>query len=357
MNKSIKILVVEDDSVQAQLLSTFLNKLNYEVKIAETGNKGVEITKSWLPNLVLLDLYLPDITGLLVAQQISEDDKTFNIPIIMISSDFEEETVVIALSSGILDFIQKPIRNAELSIRINNILQLKYQQKQLEVLTANLEKEKNILAKYFSHDFVEQVLSETISPELGGAHVEASIMFFDIRKSTTIAEKLEPDVFVRFLSEMFTDIMDLIYGNHGSVNKMLGDGILATFGPPIATKDDTLNAIRTVIQIRDYISQFNEFRPEFLEDPINVGMGIATGKIFAGNVGSVRRMEYAVLGDPVNTAARLEALTKEAKVSILIDGNTRHALGKKIKVRKVKYNKVRGRMSEMEIFSLEELNE
>ncbi|HNA79449.1 MAG TPA: adenylate/guanylate cyclase domain-containing protein, partial [Turneriella sp.] len=211
------------------------------------------------------------------------------------------------------------------------------------------------LTKYFSEDIVEGILQDEHANSLSGRHQEATIMFFDVRKSTTIAENLEPQVFAEFLSEFFTDIMDLVYGNHGSVNKLLGDGIMSTFGCPVPTANDVLNAAKCALQIRNHLATFNDVRPDYIKEPIRVGMGIATGKVFAGNIGSVRRMEYTVLGDPVNLASRLESMTKEAGVDILIDGNTRHRLGNLIKCRKVQHQGVRGKLQEIEIFSLDEL--
>lgn len=108
-----------------------------------------------------------------------------------------------------------------------------------------------------------------------------------------------------FLADLFTELMELIFENHGSVHKLLGDGILATLGCPAPSEDDAVNAITTAHEMLELIEAFNHRRSEYLTEPVRIGIGISTGKVFAGNIGSLRRIEYAVIGDPVYTASRL----------------------------------------------------
>ena len=124
------------------------------------------------------------------------------------------------------------------------------------------------------------------------------------------------------LCNIFTDVMDLIFKNNGSVNKLIGDAILATFGCPVTREDDAKNAIKSALEIRDTLSMFNDVKPSYLLQPVEFGIGIASGKVFAGNIGSFRRLEYTVIGDVVNTASRLQALAGELGKDILIDGAT-----------------------------------
>ena len=178
-----------------------------------------------------------------------------------------------------------------------------------------------LMMNYMSDDLMHFV-QDTGEDPLATAKRKATILFFDLRNSTGIAEQMDSATFASLLSDLYTDIMDLIYGNHGSVNKLLGDGILATFGCPVAVGNDAVNAVNTALQIQDYLNTFNDVRPEFLIEPIRAGIGIATGIVFTGVLGSVRRQEYAVLGDAVNIASRLEGYTKTAGCPILIEDIT-----------------------------------
>jgi len=180
----------------------------------------------------------------------------------------------------------------------------------------------------------------------------ATVLFFDIRNSTAIAESCSPENFASFLSDILTDIMDLVYGCSGSVNKLLGDGLLAVFGAPFSRDNDAANALEAANRIRDYLMTFNDVRPSFLEKPVSAGIGIATGQVFAGLIGSVHRQEYTVLGDPVNVASRLQGLTKQVGETILMDEATATAVGTAFPCKALYQGKVRGRQEAMKIFGL-----
>jgi class 3 adenylate cyclase len=237
-----------------------------------------------------------------------------------------------------------------------NPLESDMQQRVRELERENA-KLRGVLSRYFSDDITQKILTDEVEVDFGGRLTDATILFFDIRNSTEIAESIPPSQFAELLSDVLTDVMDLVYGNRGSVNKLLGDGLMATFGCPVASEDYTLSAARTALQIIEYLKSFNDVKPDYLRSPLNAGVGIATGRVFAGNIGSVRRMEYAVLGDAVNVSSRLEALTKTAGVPILIDGNTRHALGGRIRAKRVQFDSVRGKNLLVEIYSLEGIQE
>ena len=348
-----RILVAEDEELQSSLVERTLEKLGYQVKIAASGEEAVKLTPEWKPHLLLTDLYMPGINGIEAAEKIHGLDGFRDLPAIMMSADYEEKTVVEALSSGIYDFVSKPLRRSELSVRIRNVLDLKDKEKQLAEMAHKLSQEKRILSRYFADDFVEKLLQDEIKAELGGAEVTASIMFFDLRNSTGIAEALNTDDFSSFLSEMFNDIMELVFTQKGSVNKLIGDGLLATYGCPIPQPDDALNCCITATRIREYINMYNQIDPHGLGG-IHYGIGIGTGKVFAGNIGSHRRLEYTVLGDPVNVASRLEGLTKKAGVDIMIDEATRQALGDAFRGRLAR-TRIRGRTQEANYYSLESL--
>ncbi len=224
--------------------------------------------------------------------------------------------------------------------------------KRIEELEASNIRQKTSLEKYFPSNIVERILSDEPTDNIMGEHLEATILFFDLRGSTKIAESLEPMIFSEFLSELFTDIMDLIYGNGGSVNKLIGDGIMATFGCPYSLGNDALRCAKSALDIKEYLHTFNDVRPDYLKEPISAGMGIATGKVFAGYVGSVRRMEYTVLGDAVNLSSRLESLTKEYSGSILMDKNTLEKIAPEALFSTVGSIGIRGKDTPVDIFTL-----
>ncbi len=343
-----KILLVESHKKESAIIQPHLPVGDFELVTVDGIENAVGAVLSGKPDLIFVSAEFAGAGEKL--EQVKQASRQFGSTLVLLSGG--ESNVD---SAQYDDVVRTDTGKTELAHRLGNLVELKRAKLELEWMKQRLKNDRKLLTKYFSEDIVEGILQDEHANSLSGRHQEATIMFFDVRKSTTIAENLEPQIFAEFLSEFFTDIMDLVYGNHGSVNKLLGDGIMSTFGCPVPTEHDVLNAAKCALQIRNHLATFNDVRPDYIKEPIKVGMGIATGKVFAGNIGSVRRMEYTVLGDPVNTAARLESMTKEAGVDILIDGNTRHRLGNLIRCRKVAHSGVRGKLQEIEIFSLDEL--
>jgi class 3 adenylate cyclase/CheY-like chemotaxis protein len=344
------ILIVEDDEAQAQMLKHFIAMWGYEIQVAASGEEAVSILETYQPDLVLLDLYLPGMPGLDVLKQIRGISKLQDIPVFITSADDSEEVKIVSMSSGANEFLRKPVVMADLVMKIQTALELLESRRTIEELNRKLEKEKKRLLRYFSEDLVEKILNEEIPAELGGDIVPASVMFFDIRGSTPMAERMGPKNYASFISDLFADIMDIIFANRGSVNELLGDGILATFGCPVPTDDDAFNAIRTAVDIRTYLQNFNSM----VDDKIGYGIGIATGRIFAGNIGSIRRMKYAVMGDPVNAASRIQDMTKELNAQILFDHHTYEPVRNRVRARSLGHYKLRGKEEVVEILSLDE---
>ncbi|MDH5720961.1 MAG: adenylate/guanylate cyclase domain-containing response regulator [Spirochaetia bacterium] len=353
--KEAKVLAVEDDSVQRRLIQELFSNLGYTVKTAETGEEGIEIAKEFLPDVILLDVYLPGQSGIEVLNSLKQEKSLKNTIIVMMSTDTSEDTTLMGLANQADEFIYKPVRSGELAVKMNAWLERKRNREELEELNVQLTRERKMLSQYFSEDVVSKILSddENASSHLKGENLTATILFFDIRNFTSISEKLSPDLVADLLNLLFSDIMDLVFSHNGSINKLIGDAILATFGCPYNTKQDALNAVNCALDIRKTIEFFNKVKPKYLEHELSVGIGIATGQVFAGNIGSYRRMEYTVIGDVVNTASRLQNLTKKAGVDIIIDGETQKKASDNLILRRVRVKNIRGKEKEVEIFALD----
>jgi len=343
--------------MQRELVVQLLSMSGYDVEESGDAAEAKALLAARVPDIIILDLHLPvtdGLTGLLYLKALQEDPSTQEIPVIVVSSDESEETYILCLSSGASEFLKKPLRLAELNLRIQNALELSRARKALEDANAKLEGEKKRLLRYFSEDLVQGILSEQISAELGGDILEATILFMDIRNSTAIAEKYGARRFAELVSMIFTDVMDLIFANKGSINKLMGDGLLATFGCPVPNPaEDATNAVWCARQIREYFTMIGTLKTHTgIDEPLRFGIGIATGRVFAGNIGSFRRMEYAVMGDPVNTASRLQELSKQLETDIVIDGTTRARLKDEVNVHQSEIRTLRGRTGELDIFTL-----
>lgn len=229
--------------------------------------------------------------------------------------------------------------------------QLRQERRQIRDERRNLVSDTLFMARSMSDEMIEY-MQQTGSNPLATSRLKVTILFFDIRNSSGIAECLDPELFARFLNDILTDIMDLVYGCHGTVNKLTGDGLMATFGAPFQRPDDALNAVEAGARISDYLKTFNDVRPAFLTEPVCAGIGLATGWVFAGVIGSVRRQEYTVLGDAVNLASRLESLSRKTRHKVLMDEATWSEVRDQHRCCKVFQGRVRGRQEVMTVYGL-----
>ena len=351
MAKPRKILIVDDDEDQTAYLRHFIGLWGYETHVAADGPEALEAVKSFQPDMILLDLYLPTIPGLEVLKRIREDRGQEDIPVFIISSEESDEVRIVCMSSGATEYIIKPIQPFDLSMKIQNTLEMLDYRRQIVTLNNRLNREKGILLRYFSRDLVEKILNDEISPELGGALVNAAVFFFDLRGSTGIAEAVGPKEYAVFVSNLFGELMDIVFENNGSINEIMGDGILASFGCPVETGDNSYHAVQAALSIREHLRKYNEERlPDYLTQPVRFGIGIASGRIFAGNIGSESRMKYALMGDPVNKASRIQDLTRDQGCDILVDEATVQGLSERVSVESRGAFQLRGKKEESELF-------
>jgi adenylate cyclase len=175
-------------------------------------------------------------------------------------------------------------------------------------------------------------------------------MFTDIRSFTPMSENMEPHQVVELLNEYFTAMTDLIFENGGTLDKYLGDGIMAIFGAPLARPDDADRAVKTAMEMQRALVRLNEAWVGRGQRPIQVGMGINTGQVTAGNIGSTKRMDYTVIGDTVNTASRL--CSNAAGGQILVSDSTYAALVRPMPATKLSPIKVKGKEAPVEVFDI-----
>jgi PAS domain S-box-containing protein len=229
--------------------------------------------------------------------------------------------------------------------------QLKEERRQIQVQRRHMISDTMLLNRYLGEDIIDYIRKTGQNP-LDTKKQKVTILFFDIRNSTGIAEKLAPETFAEFLNDILKDIMDLVYGLKGSVNKLIGDGLMATFGAPLSGGRDAQNAVEAARVIYDYLKTFNDVRPDYLSEPVSAGIGLATGTVFAGVIGSVRRQEYTVLGDAVNIASRLEKLTRGSAEKVLMDEATYMEVKDIFPCRKAFNGRIRGRTGSILIYGL-----
>ena len=175
------------------------------------------------------------------------------------------------------------------------------------------------LCRYVTREIAEQVMKDQKKLRLGGSRRQVSILFCDIRNFTTISEQHAPEDIVAFLNDYFSTMITEIFAEQGTLDKFIGDAIMAVFGAPIGRPDDPVRAVRAALGMRRSLREFNARRAEQGRWTIETGIGICHGEVLSGNIGSEQRMEYTVIGDSVNLASRLEGLTKLHPYKILVN--------------------------------------
>ncbi|TYO99912.1 adenylate cyclase [Geothermobacter ehrlichii] len=187
-----------------------------------------------------------------------------------------------------------------------------------EMAASLREKEfiKNTFERYMSKPLTDIILEHRDAIELGGEEKVVSVLFADIRRFTPLAEKLPPARILELLNAYFSTMIDVIAANGGMVDKLMGDSVMALFGAPVSLGDDPLRAVQCALDMQRAIVDFNIEQKRKGLPPLEVGIGINTGPVIAGNIGSSSRMEYTVIGDTVNVAARLQGLAGPGEILI-----------------------------------------
>ncbi|MBW2276482.1 MAG: adenylate/guanylate cyclase domain-containing protein, partial [Deltaproteobacteria bacterium] len=203
------------------------------------------------------------------------------------------------------------------------------------------ERKRERLARYFSPSIFELIEDREELSYSG----EASVLFSDIRDFTTRSERLTPAEVVEMLNEYFEEMVEAIFEHDGTLDKFIGDAVLAVFGAPIPSEHNARNAVLAAQQMLTRLAALNEKRTARGRQPIEIGIGIHTGKVMGGNIGSKKRMEYTVIGDTVNVASRLESISKNYPENIIISDDTYRMVAELVEVAGADEVRLKGKTS------------
>ena len=223
------------------------------------------------------------------------------------------------------------------------------------------ERLRKLFSKYVSASVVEKIVGSDELPDLRGEAVEVSVLFSDIRNFTTISERLSPHEVVEMLNAYFEKACIPLLAEGGSIDKFIGDAVMVEFGAPVKQTDHALRAIRAAVALERVAHDINLWMARRFFDrglpEFHIGIGIHTGEVVMGNIGSSQRMEYTAIGDTVNVASRLEGITKTLGCVIAASQRTIDAAGEGVVTGRQEKVQVKGREVPLEVFEVIGLRE
>lgn len=212
---------------------------------------------------------------------------------------------------------------------------------------------KNTFERYVSKPLAEQILKHKHELQLGGEEREVTVLFCDIRRFTALAEQLPPTEIVQLLNEYFTRMIHIVTEHQGMVDKLMGDSVMALFGAPLTLGNEPIQAVRCALEMQRSVEAFNAERKSLGQPPLEMGIGINTGLVVAGNIGSAMRMEYTVIGDNVNIAARLQGMAQQGEV--LVSEVTYNKVRDHVCASKLETIALRGKSRHIDVFRIDSL--
>ncbi|MCB9454173.1 MAG: response regulator [Anaerolineaceae bacterium] len=343
----MKVLIADDNSNSRQLLKDIIESVGHQTFIAVDGPTAVEAAQQHMPDLMILDVNMPGKNGFEVCSILKSDKETAQIPILMLTALGDVENRVAGLGAGADDYLTKPFSPRELIARVDARLRAKAE-------SDNLRETKEILRQTFerfvSPSVVERLLQDPSQVKLGGQFQDVTVMFADLQGFTSMSEYAPPETLLSVLNAYHALVVEHIQKNRGTVDKFIGDGIMALYNTPILQSDHALLAVRTAIGIRSALPAFQEqFDPAYR---LKINFGIHTGMAVVGNVGTQAIMDFTAVGDTVNLASRLQQLSDNGQ--ILISDAVYNRVSDFIQAHSIGSQKIRGRQEQVTVYEVME---
>jgi len=321
MNNPAKILVVDDNEANRDILDARLKAHGYNVLQAADGEEAITATHQHLPDLILLDIMMPKIDGIEACRRIKADATLPFIPIILVTAKSDSKDVVAGLEAGADEYLTKPLDQTALIARVKSVLRIKQlcdqvRQQAADLANWNRSLEQRVaeqlleierigqLRRFLPRQVAELVVSSGDDKLLESHRRQVTVVFCDLRGFTSFAEAAEPEEVISVLQEYHAALGALINKHEGTVVLFAGDGLLVLFNDPLPCVDHQVRAVKMSIAMREEISGRIE-KWKSMGHELGFGVGIACGHATLGCVGFEGRFQYSATGTVVNLASRL----------------------------------------------------
>jgi adenylate cyclase len=300
------VLVVDDEPQNRSLLRDPLEASGYEVREAENGWQALQKIAASPPDLILLDLMMPEIDGMEVCRRLKKDAKTAHIPILMVTALTDRQERLLALKSGANDFLNKPVDLKDVILRVGNAVHSKHLHDQLQ---AEQEKSERLLLNILPKPIADRMKKGETN--IADNHPDTTVLLADLVGFTSLPANIDPWQIVQLLNEIFS-AFDVLVEKHGLEKiKTMGDSYMVAGGITMLQPDHAEAMAELALHLREETGRFNQKN----DTAIQIRIGICTGPVIAGVIGR-EKFAYDVWGETVNLACRLEATGQPGKIQI-----------------------------------------
>jgi class 3 adenylate cyclase/CheY-like chemotaxis protein len=353
MHSPPRILVVDDNEANRDIIATRLEAHGYETSQAADGEQALAAVSQHRPDLVLLDVMMPNLDGIEACRRLKSDDAS--LPVILVTAKTDTKDVVTGLDAGADEYLSKPIDQTALIARVRSVLRVKALHDQVQAQAAELatwnrtleqrvkeqvaEIERVGRLKRFLSPQIAQLISSGDERVLESHRGEVTVLFCDLRDFTAFAEAAEPEDVMRVLRDYHTTLGTLINKFEGTVERFAGDGLLVLFNDPLPSPDPSLRAVQMAIDMRHEVAELAErWRAQGHE--LGFGVGIAQGFATMGCIGFEGRFQYSATGTVANLASRLCDEARDGQ--ILVDAKVQAAIEARVELEPVGQLELKG---------------
>jgi adenylate cyclase len=323
-----RILIADDQPMNVDILQTRLAVHGYEILTAADGEEALEVARTQLPDLILLDIMMPKTDGLEVCRLLKGDAALPFMPIIMVTAKADTKDIVAGLEMGADEYLTKPVDQAALVARVKSMLRIKALHDTVQEQAIRLEAQAIQLAdwnrtleqrvaeqlaeierigrlkRFFSPQLAELIVSTGEEKLLESHRREVTVVFCDLRGFTAFSETSEPEEVMEVLREYHAALGELIFRFEGTLERFTGDGLMVFFNDPVPCPDPAARAVRMALAMRQRVAELTE-KWRKRGHQLDLGVGIAQGYATLGKIGFEGRFDYAAIGTVTNLAARL----------------------------------------------------
>lgn len=338
----ITVLLVDDQEMIGEAVRRMLlTEKDIDFHFCDDPTEAIRMADRISPTVILQDLVMPEMDGMRLVRYFRAHPGTREVPLIVLSGEENPAVKAEAFRLGANDYLVKLPDRLEVIARIRyhsrgyiNLLERNEAYRALEESRRQLERRNQFIKKtfgrYLSDDVVESILERPEGTRLGGEKRRVTILMTDLRGFSNLSENLPPESVVSVVNNYLTEMTEIILKYQGTIDEFIGDAILTIFGAPILREDDARRACACAVEMQLGMKRVNEWNRDHGFPVVSQGIGMNTGEIVVGNIGSEKRTKYGVVGRNVNLAGRIESYTVGGQ--ILISRSTVEACGQELRL-------------------------